>query len=98
MDPLLSDNKNVKQCTMAQALKKSGIKDFVKNYYLCFHFLKPELFQMKIFGCFLLCSFTFILYFGYELKTDFRSSKIAKKSVAIQTGCGKNVNQMEGTS
>ena len=51
-------------CTMAQALKKSEIKDFVKNYYLCSHFLKLELFQMKIFGCYLLCSFTFNLYLG----------------------------------
>ena len=40
-------------CTMAQALKKSGIKDFVKNDYLCSHFLKPELFQMKMFFPFL---------------------------------------------
>ena len=39
------------QCTMDQALKKIGIKDFVKNDYLCSHFLNSELFQMKIFGC-----------------------------------------------
>ena len=52
------------QCTMAQALKKSEIKDFVKKDYPCSHFLNSELFQMKIFGCCLLCSFTFNLYLG----------------------------------
>ena len=56
--------KNDEQCTLEQALKKIGIKDFAKNDYLGSHFLKPELFQMKIFGCYLLCSFTFNLYLG----------------------------------
>ena len=42
--------------------------------------------------------FHFQSIFGYELKTVFCSSWIAKESVAIQTGCGKDVNQIEGTS
>ena len=42
--------------------------------------------------------FHFQSKFGYELKTVFCSSWIAKESVAIQTGCGKDVNQIEGTS
>ena len=36
----------------------------LRNYDFGSHFLKPELFQMKIFGCFLLSSFTFNLYLG----------------------------------
>ena len=32
------------------------------------HFIKPELFQMKIFGCYLLCSFTFNSYLGTSWK------------------------------
>ena len=42
--------------------------------------------------------FHFQFDFGYELKTVFCSSWIAKESVAIQTGCRKDVNQIEGTS
>ena len=42
--------------------------------------------------------FHFQFKFGYELKTVFCSSWIAKESVAIQTGCGKDVNQVKGTS
>ena len=42
--------------------------------------------------------FHFQFKFGYELKTVFCSSWIAKESVAIQTGCGKDVNEIEGTS
>ena len=34
-----------------------------QNDYLGSHFLKPELFQVNIFGWFLLCSFTFNSYF-----------------------------------
>ena len=57
-------NGPVVQCIMAQALKKFGIKDSAKNYDLGSHFLKPELFDMKIFGCSLLYSFTFNSYMG----------------------------------
>ena len=35
-----------------------------QNYDLGSHFIKPELFQMKIFGCYLLYSFTFNSYLG----------------------------------
>ena len=42
--------------------------------------------------------FHFQFKFGYKLKTVFCSSWIAKESVAIQTSCGKDVNQIEGTS
>ena len=80
-----------KHCTMAQALKKIGIKDFAKNDYLGSHFLKPELFQMKIFGCYLLCSFTFNLYLGMSWKQSSVAVEIAKESVPIHTGWGKNV-------
>ena len=47
------------QCTMDQALKKFGIKDFAKTDHLGFHFLKSELFQKKIFGFYL-----FFLFIG----------------------------------
>ena len=42
--------------------------------------------------------FHFQFEFGYELTTVFCSSWIANESVAIHTGCGKDVNQIEGTS
>ena len=42
--------------------------------------------------------FHFQFKFGYELKTVFCSSWITKESVAIQRSCGKDVNQIEGTS
>ena len=42
--------------------------------------------------------FHFQFLFGDELKTVSCSSQIAKESVAIQTGCGKDVNKFEGTS
>ena len=64
IDDEIDDDDNFPPCTMDQALKKIGIKDFAKNDYLSSHFLKPELFQMKIFGCYLLFSFTFNLYLG----------------------------------
>ena len=52
------------QCIMAQALKKFGIKDFCQNDDLGSHFLEAELFQIEIFGCYLICNFTFNLYLG----------------------------------
>ena len=42
--------------------------------------------------------FHFQFEFGYELKTVFCSSWIAKESVAIQRGCGKDVIKIERTS
>ena len=42
--------------------------------------------------------FHFQFLFGDELKTVSCSSQIAKESVAIQTGCRKDVNKFEGTS
>ena len=42
--------------------------------------------------------FHFQFIFGYESKTVFSCSYIAKESVAIQTGCGKDMNQIKGTS
>ena len=79
---------------MAQALKKSGIKDFVKNYYLCSHFLKQELFQMKIFGCYLLSSFTFNLNLGMSWKQVSAAVKLPKNQLQFK----KAANQIEGTS
>ena len=79
---------------MAQALKKSEIKDFVKNDYPCSHFLKPELFQMKIFGCYLLCSFTFNLYLGMSWKQISAAVKLPKNELQFK----KAANQIEGTS
>ena len=85
---------NALQCTMDQALKKIGIKDFAKNDYLGSHFLKPELFQMKIFGCYLLCSFTFNLYLGMSWKQISAAVKLPKNQLRFkQAG-----NQFEGTS
>ena len=84
----------VTHCTMDQALKKIGIKDFAKNYYLGFHFLKPELFQMKIFGCYLLCSFTFNKFLGMSWKQISAAVKLPKNQLRFkQAG-----NQFEGTS
>ena len=45
-----------------------------------------------------ICQFHFLFLFGDELKTVSCSSQIAKESVAIQTGCRKDVNKFEGTS
>ena len=79
---------------MAQALKKIGIKDFAKNDYLGSHFLKPELFQMKIFGCYLLCSFTFNLYLGMSWKQISAAVKLPKNQLRFKQAA----NQIEGTS
>ena len=51
-------------CTMRLALKKHVSIRIGQNDDLGSHFLMPELFQMKIIGSFLLCSFTFNLYLG----------------------------------
>ena len=56
-----------KQClTMHYALSPLEIWKLriCQNYYLGSHFIKPELFQMQIFGCYFLCSFTFNSYLG----------------------------------
>ena len=84
----------IPHCTMAQALKKTGIKDFAKNDYLCSHFLNPELFQMKIFGCYLLCSFTFNLYLGMSWKQISAAVKLPKNQLRFKQAA----NQIEGTS
>ena len=81
----------LRQCTTVQALKKFWIKDFAKNDYLDSNFLKPEFFQMKIFGCYLICSFTFILYLGMSWKQS--SAAVVKESVAIQTGWGDQLTR-----
>ena len=79
---------------MDQALKKIGIKDFAKNDYLCSHFLKQELFQMKICGCHLLCSFTFNLYLGMSWKQISAAVKLATNQLRFkQAG-----NHIKGTS
>ena len=52
------------QCTMRLALKKHVSIRIGQNDDLGSHFLMPELFQMKIFGGFLVCSFTFHSYLG----------------------------------
>ena len=52
------------------------------------------LFHMQIFERDLLFSFTFNSYYG----TSSASVEIAKKSVAIHTGCGKDANEIAGTS
>ena len=49
---------------MRLALKKHVSIRIGQNDDLGSHFLMPELFQMKIFGSFLFCSFTFNLYLG----------------------------------
>ena len=51
-------------CTMRLALKKHVSIRIGQNDDLGSHFLMSELFQMKIFGSFLLCSFTFNLHLG----------------------------------
>ena len=53
---------------------------------------------MKIFGCFLLTSFTFSLYLGTSWKECSEAVKIAYESVAIQTGCRKDGNKIKRTS
>ena len=52
---------------MRLALKKHVSIRIGQNDDLGSHFLMPELFQMKIIGSFLLCSFTFNLYLGDEM-------------------------------
>ena len=42
--------------------------------------------------------FHFQFVFGYELKKSSAAVEIAKESVAIQTGCGKDAGKVEGTS
>ena len=58
------------------------------------HFLKPELFQMEIFGCYLLCSFTFNLYLGMSWKQISAAVKLPKNQLQFK----KAANQIEGTS
>ena len=52
--------------TLHYALSPLGIWKLrvFQNNDLDFHFLQQDLFQIKIFGCCLLCSFTFNLYLG----------------------------------
>ena len=82
------------------SLSPSGIWKLriCKNYDLGCHFLKPALFQMKIFGFFLLFSFAFNSYLGTSRIQSSAAAKIAKESVAIQTGCGLDADKVEGTS
>ena len=56
-------------------------KGFCQNHDLGPHFLKPELFQMQIFGCYILCCFTFNSYLG----TSWKQSSVAVKF--IMKGC-----------
>ena len=69
---------HLKEGTMAQALKKTGIKNFAKNDYLGSHFLNPELFQMKIFGCYPPPIFTFNLYLSKSWKQSTAAVKFTK--------------------
>ena len=91
-------SETTKQCTMRLALKKHVSIRIGQNDDLGSHFLMPELFQMKIFGSFLLCSFTFNLYLGTSWKKSSAAAEVAKESVTIQTGCRKDVNKIERTS
>ena len=86
--------------TLHYALSPYGIRKLgtFQNYDLDSHFLRPQLFQMKIFGCFLLNSVTFNLYLGTSWKESSAAVKIANKSVTIQTGCGKYGNKIKRTS
>ena len=76
---------------MRLALKKHVSIRIGQNDDLGSHFLMPELFQMKIFGSFLFCSFTFNLYLGTSWKQP-----AAEESVAIQSGCGKVLKELRG--
>ena len=57
-------------------------------------FLKPELFQMKFLDVFSVAVSLSI----YNWVRVASAVKIAKESVAIQTGCGKDAYKIEGTS
>ena len=69
-------------------------KGFCQNDDLGSHFLKPELVQMKMFGCFLLCSFTFNSYLITSWKQSSAAEEIAQESVAIYTGCSKDASKI----
>ena len=84
--------------TMPLALDKHVSARIGQSYDLGSHFLMPELFQMKIFGGFLLCSFTFNSYLGTSWKECSAAMKIANDSVAIQTGCRKDGSKFKRTS
>ena len=94
--------KNLIECILSlhYALSPSGIWKIriCQNDDLSCHFLKPALFQMKIFGFFLLFSFAFNSYLGTSWIQSSAAAKIAKESVAIQTGCGLDADKVEGTS
>ena len=68
--------------TLHYALSPKGIWKLriCQNDDLDCHFLKPELFQMKICGCFSCLQFRFQFLFGYELKTVFCKSKNLPKN------------------
>ena len=51
---------------------------------------------MKIYGSFLLCSFTFNLYLGTSWKQPAAEVEIAWESVAIQPGCGEVLKESRG--
>ena len=84
------------QCTMRLALKKHVSIRIGQNDDLGSHFLMSELFQMKIFGSFLLCSFTFNLYLGTSWKQPAAEVENALESIAIQPGCGKVLKELRG--
>ena len=53
------------------------------------HFIKPELFQMKIFGCYLLCSFTFNSYLGTSWKQSPAAVKLPKNQLQFKQAAEK---------
>ena len=88
------------QCTTALCVKpfrNLGIKNFPK-WWPWLPFSQAGFISDKNIWMLSPLQFHFQSIFGYELKTVFCSSWIAKESVAIQTGCRKDVNQIEGTS
>ena len=60
------DGRTFRTTSVHYALSPLGIWKLriCQNDDLSSHFIKLELFQMKIFGCYLLCSFTFNSYLG----------------------------------
>ena len=63
-------------CTMDQAHRKFVIRDFAKNDYLWLPFSQAWINFRLIFGCYLLCSFTFNFYLGTSWRQIFAAVKL----------------------
>ena len=77
------------QCTMCQAQLKMGNRNIHQNEYLTPHFLRTQLFQIRIFGDCPLLGFTFDTYLGTSWTQPTAKANLQTNQLQFKPAAGR---------